>query len=240
MSLKKLAKYIMSLLPIRFRCIIQSFRLSGNIKIGRGSYIESTVHCLGKNNIQIGNNTCLSSGCWLNVNHYSLIPSIIIGDNCFIGKNNFFTSGKIIRIGDYTLTTIDCKFIGSSHNIDNPGIPYLMTGTTNNDELMIGVNCFIGAGTTVLGHVKVGHGSVIGANSFVTNDVPPFSIVVGNPAKVIKRYSFVSKAWVTVSSFALDDETLMPDEDTYLAQLKAQFPVISMPWIAAGKSMGDL
>ncbi|MEQ1532697.1 MAG: acyltransferase [Sideroxydans sp.] len=189
----------------------------------------------------MGFNACVSEGSWLNVNHRMKNKiSIDIGNNCFIGKQNFFTSGDCISIGDFTLTTIGCRFIGSSHNIGNPEVPYLLTGTTCDDQIQIGVNCFLGAGATVLGNVKIGHGSVIGAGSLVLRDIPPFSIAVGNPATVQKRYSFVKKAWLPAAEISVEDENAMPNEQNYLAQLQANYPHINMPWIAAGKSMGDL
>lgn len=240
MYLKKLAKFILGRLPIKLHCLIQSLRLRGKAKIGCRSYIHSSVHLLGKDSIRVGNNTCVSEGTWLNVNHRQEGKvAIDIGSNCFIGKNNFFSSGDMILIGDYTLTTIGCKFIGSTHKIDDPEVPYLLSGTTSNDQIRIGVNCFLGAGSTVLGNVKVGHGSVIGANSLVLHDIPPFSIAIGNPAKIIKRYSFLHKAWLPASEVLFENEIEMPNELEYLIQLKNKFPHVNMPWIAAGKSMGD-
>lgn len=241
MLLKNVAKWIFARLSIKQRCQVESLYFSEKMKVGRGSYIHPSAHILGKKGVVVGANSCVSEGSWLNVNHRDReAPSIEIGDNCFIGKQNFFTSGKLISIGDYTLTTIGCRFIGSSHNVDNPGVPYLVTGTTSVDEIQVGVNCFFGAGSTILGNVKVGHGSVIGAGALVLRDIPPFSMVVGNPAKVVKRYSFKQKNWIAASACLAEDEVAMPDERSYLAQLEAQYSHINMPWIAAGKSMGDL
>lgn len=236
---KNIAKLFFDKLPIKLRCFIQSKFLSGNLTIGCKSYVHSSVHILGKANIKIGNNSCISEGTWLNVNHRNLKEiSIHIKDNCYIGKQNFFSSGKLIFINDYTLTAIGCKFIGSSHIINDPGIPYLSAGTYDRDIIEVGVNCFFGANSIVLGNVKVGHGSVIGSNSLVMNDIPPFSIVVGNPARVIKRYSFSKKKWLAISQF-LQEEDVIPGELEYLEQLKNNFPRLRIPWIAAGKSMGD-
>jgi acetyltransferase-like isoleucine patch superfamily enzyme len=218
-----------------------SIRAREKVTIGRGSFIHPTVHLLGRNSICVGDNVCISADCWLNVNHrIANAVGIGIGNNCFIGKHNFFTSGKGIYLGDYTLTTIGCRFIGSSHIFDDPEVPYLLTGTTNTNVIKVGVNCFFGAGSTVLGNVSVGHGSVIGADAMVTQDIPPFSLVVGNPAKVVKRYSFSRKTWLPVIEITGQDEKDMPDEARYLASLVKSYPRISMPWIAAGKSMGDL
>ena len=241
MILKKLAKVIFYKLPLKIRCKVQSTRLGGVIGIGQGSYIHPSVHLLGKSNIRVGSNTCISEGCWLNVNHNKDKGlAIEVGNNCFIGKQNFFTSGDVILIGDYTLTTVGCKFICSTHRFHNPEIPYILTGTTSEDRIQIGVNCFFGAGATVLGNVKIGYGSIIGADSLVLQDVPPFSIAVGNPAIVIKRYSFPKKIWLLVSDMSSDDLIGMPNEEDYLKKLKEKFPYINLPWIAAGKSMGDL
>lgn len=241
MSLKKLVKRIFYKLPIRLRCLIETLHSAERLTIGHGSYIHASAHILGKGSIFVGLNTCVSEGSWLNVNHRQKGEfAIKIGNNCFIGKQNFITSGKSIIIGDYTLTTIGCKFIGSSHNFDNPEVPYLTTGTTSINKIKIGVNCFLGAGVTVLGDVKVGHGSVIGSHSLVLQDIPPFSLVIGNPANVVKRYSFKQKKWVKASELSADDEAEMPTEQSYLLQLKSTCPQVNMPWIAAGKSMGDL
>lgn len=237
----KLIKLIYYLLPIKLQCLIRSASGIGLLKIGKGSYVHQSTHILGKAHIVIGSNSCLSEGCWLNINHrYEKKNTIQIGNNCFIGKQNFFSSGDAIVVGDYTLTTIGCKFIGSSHVIDNPLIPYLLSGTTCDDRIQIGVNCFFGAGCTVMGNVKIGHGSVIGAESLVLRDIPPFSVAIGNPAQVVKRYSFHKEAWLLASEISSYDESLMPNEVEYLAKLKSKYSKINLPWIAAGKSMGDL
>lgn len=241
MLFQEVCRYLLSKLPIRLRCVLQSMRHGGSIRMGSGSYIHSSVHMLGKDNISVGSNTCVSEGCWLNVNHGNKIgQAITIGDNCFVGKQNFFTSGDFISIGDYTLTAIGCKFIGSTHKFDDPEVPYLLTGTTSKDRIKIGVNCFVGAGATVLGHVDIGCGSIIGSNSLVLKDVPPFSVVVGNPAVVVKQYSFSKKKWLPVSFMLSDDYVGAPSEQEYLSILKNKFNRVNMPWIAAGKSMGDI
>ena len=228
-------------LPIKIICLFQSKVFGGRLSIGHNAFIHSSVHILGRDNVQVGSNSCLSEASWLNVNHRQGDKiSIAIGSNCFIGKQNFFSSGDVILIGDYTLTAIGCKFIGSSHNINNPEIPYLLSGTTSDDRIQIGANCFFGAGSTVMGNVKIGHGSVIGAESLVLKDIPPFSVAVGNPAQVVKRYSFSNEAWLPISEISSDDEADMPNEMEYLVKLKSNFSHINLPWIAAGKSMGDL
>lgn len=140
---------------------------------------------------------------------------IIIGDNvCIYGKDNSFGGGKIkkdpiLEIGDYTFIGPGVK-IGICENLsigryclvaarviisDNDGhpldwkkrrerLPVDKEGVapiTIEDDVWIGEGCFICKG------VKIGRGAVVGARSVVTKDVPEFTIVAGNPAKIIRE-----------------------------------------------------
>ena len=97
---------------------------------------------------------------------------------------------------------------------------------------------FIGAGARIVGNVTIGHGCVIGAGATVTKDVPPFSQVVGNPATIRRRYSFLQRNWVSASAFTPEDEGAIPNEADYIARLAQSGPV-RMPYIAAGSDLGN-
>lgn len=199
---------------------IEFYRAKKKFQVGKRSYIHPTVQIFGMSNVVLGENSSIGEYSWLNVNHRDNDRiAISIGSNCFIGRGNFFSSGRDIQIGDYCLTTIGCKFICSTHIIDDPRMPYVTTGTTSHDSIYVGPNCFFGSGATVLGRVRVGHGSVIGADSVVMKDIPSFSIVVGNPARVIRRFSFVKMKWCDASSVTEDDLKENPDEQAYLKML---------------------
>ncbi|MDZ5456529.1 acyltransferase [Azohydromonas lata] len=231
---------VRAFLPIRLRVIISLRSRRGRLSIGRGSRIHRTTQIFGRAHVRIGNNTSLAERTWLNVNHPSGdTPAIIIGNNCFIGRDNFFTSGKSIVIGDYCLTGIGCRFVGSTHVADDPRRPIISTGTTATDIISVGSNCFFGTDATVLGHVNIGHGCVIGARSVVTKDVPPFSVVVGSPARVIKRFSFRRNAWISVDQLAEGDLDDNPDAQKYSTLLRSQYPEVMLPWVAAGTEMGS-
>lgn len=160
-------------------------------------YFGESVKLIGSKSISIGINTSIGARSWLNVNNpQKEVCKLLIGDNCFIGQDNFFTVGRKITIGDYFLSAKSCCFIGSSHIYKDPLEPYLFTGTTDTDEIKIGANCFFGVGTTVIGNVSIGHGCVIGSNAEIRDNIPPYSLVVGHPAKVIKRFDFQKTAWV--------------------------------------------
>lgn len=208
--------------------------------LGRGACMDHSVHVIGARAVRVGRNSVVSEGTWLNVNAVREGEfSIDIHENCFVGKRNFFSSGSKIELMPYTLTAIDCKFLGSSHVVDNPYVPVLTSGTTSDWKIRIGVNCFIGAGVAVVGDVSVGHGCVIGAESVVTSDIPPFSMVVGNPARIIKRFSHSASVWVACDSLSATDLDGMPDERDYLKQLTENHGDPRMPLPAMGRDMGN-
>lgn len=215
--------------------------ISSSCLTGKGCYIHPSVHMTGAEKISIGSNTSIGEHTWLNVNKKQDGEyAITIGDNCFIGRRNFFTSGSKIVIRDYALTAIDCKFICANHVSDNPLLPYIASGVSYADSIYVGVNCFFGAGATVLGNISIGHGSVIGANCLVTKDIPPFSVVVGSPARVLRRYSFSNQSWINADQITEADLLENPDEISYLAKLKESHPSIFLPLPAAGRNFGNI
>lgn len=209
-------------------------------KIGKNTYIDKTVHILGWSHVSIGENTLIGEQTWLNVNgRISGFEHIKIGNYCYIGRRNLISSSRELIIRDFVMTSNDCKFLGNNHIFSDPLKPYISTGTTNNDVLKVGTNVWIGAGVIVLGAVTIGPGSVIGAGSVVTKNIPPFSIAVGNPCKVIKRFDFKNHRWVSVDGFNIKMENMFPSEEEYLEILKQHSALIIMPKIAASSHFGD-
>jgi len=210
-------------------------------KVGPGSYIDSTVQIIGWQNVNIGSNTVVSEDSWLNVNFREDVAKVIdIGSNCHIGRRNFFSSGPLIRIGDYCMTSVDCHFLGAGHIIEDPMIPYLGSGPSEGKKIILGTNVWLGASVTVLAGVEIGRGSIIGATSVVTHSIPPFCIALGTPCEVVKRYDFIQRAWIPIDEWNEALEQAMPGEAGYLATLRANYPRIGRSLIASGSSFGWL
>jgi acetyltransferase-like isoleucine patch superfamily enzyme len=209
--------------------------------IGEESYFDPSVQVLGWKNIKIGHHSCIGQDTWININHREAEKiGLIIGNNCFIGRRNFFSSGDYIKIGDYCLTGVDCHFLGSDHIYTSPFLPYIITGTTNDGIINVGVNCWLGASVTVLKGVSIGYGSIIGSATVVTKSIPPLSIVVGNPCRIIKRFDLRSHSWVNIDRYPEDGDKYLLSETEYLENLRKGYPVIQMPLIASSKLLGDL
>ena len=215
----------------------------GTIKkknIGNNSYVDPSVQVLGWKNVRIGQNSIISEDTWININHRESGISLTIGDNCFIGRRNFLSTGQLIEIKDYCLTAPDCKFLGSNHIYSSPFVPYITSGTTQDGVIEIGTNCWLGAGVTVLMGVKIGYGSVIGAATVVNRNIPPFSVVVGNPCKVVKRYDVRLQSWVNAKEYSDESDQYLPSESEYLKILKKTHYNPKGVLIASSKLFGEL
>lgn len=116
-------------------------------------------------------------------------PELIeIGENCSINHNNIFQAGKKnarIVLGDNVLTAANCMFIAYTHGWDDPEEP-IMYQDCYDASIIVEDDVWLGYGVTVTAGVRIGRGSIIGAGAVVNKDIPPYSIAVGIPAKVIK------------------------------------------------------
>ena len=249
LNIKSIKINLFNLLPWRFYGI--AYRLATlsigyarqfrRLNVGKNSYVDPSVQIIGWKNVVIGCNTTISEGSWLNVNFRDdSTAKIIIGNNCHIGRRNFFSPGPLVKIKDYGFTGLDCHFLGCGHNIKSPLIPYISSGLSQGGIIEIGVNCWLATSVTVLQNVRIGCGTVVGARSLVVHDLPPFSIAVGNPCKVIKRFDFKNKKWVGISDWTDELENLIPSEDEYLNSLIKKNKHIKPSLISSGRRFGWL
>lgn len=108
---------------------------------------------------------------------------IVIGDYVSINRNTLVI-GKV-KIGNSVSIAPNCVIVGSNHIFDDPNKTIKEQGISTKG-IIIEDDVWIGANVTVLDGVTIGSGSIIGGGSVVTKNIPPYSVSVGNPAKVIK------------------------------------------------------
>lgn len=116
-------------------------------------------------------------------------PEIIIGEDCHIGAFNHITSVNKIVIGDGFVSGKWVTITDNSHgdlSYDTLQLPVGSRPIVSKGPVVIGKNVWVGDKTTILPGVTIGDGVVVGANSVVTKDVPAYSMVGGNPVKIIK------------------------------------------------------
>lgn len=102
-----------------------------------------------------------------------------------------------VRIGEDSACGQYCFISGQSHCYEDVSVNFLRQGSKI-DPVVIGKNVWIGSNSVVLPGVKIGDNSIIGAGSTVVEDVPPYTVVCGNPAKIKKRYDSQVKQWLRV------------------------------------------
>ena len=129
-------------------------------------------------NLKIGKNVQINDFV-----HIAAFKKVIIGNNVLIASKVFISD---INHGDYNESVL---------------YDYLLPPSCqplSSKDVIIGDNVWIGESVCVLPGVTIGDYSVVGAGSIVTKSIPPYSLAVGNPCKVIKRYDIITKKWVKV------------------------------------------
>ena len=123
-----------------------------------------------------------------------------IGKNCIMGDNCHFAAYEKLKIGNNVLFASNIYVSDLNHG-NYKGKESTSPKIAPNDREMstspveIGDNVWVGEKVSILPGVKISQGSIIGANAVVTKDIPEYSIAVGIPAKVVKKYNFKTEQW---------------------------------------------
>lgn len=176
-----------------------NLKSKGRVQVGRKNYISRGA-IISNGNLRIGNYSKifgLKGSIYLgehvtfgDYNHiladFSKKSRIIIGDRFSCGDNVLFGGAGGIMIGNDVIFGQNIRLHAQNHKFDNLNILIRKQGTVE-EGISIGNNCWIGSGTVILDGVKIGDGCVIGANSVVTKSFPENSVIVGNPATLIRQ-----------------------------------------------------
>ena len=140
-------------------------------------------HTVGKKQAKIGKGTNIHATVILRQAY-----NIEIGDGCLINHNNVLQAGKVdgkIKIGNYVHTGANVMIIAFNHAFDTREIPTIQQDYYDAD-VTIDDDVWVGGGAIILPGVTIGRGAIIAAGAVVNKDVPPYAIVGGIPAKVLK------------------------------------------------------
>lgn len=114
--------------------------------------------------------------------------TIAIGGGTFLNRGVMVSAMERIEIGEHCMFANGCLITDANHRFDDLELPIPWQGFTTKGPTVIGDNVWAGANVVITSGVTIGRRTVIGANSVVTTDLPPFAICAGSPAKVIRRY----------------------------------------------------
>ena len=126
--------------------------------------------------------------CGENVNiepHSYFSVELSIGDNSGIGQNSILY-GKV-TIGNNVMMGEQCIIYTRNHSTSRTDIPMMLQGFDKSKPVIIGDDVWIGGRVTILPGVNVGDGSILAAGAVVVKDVPPYTMVAGNPA-IVKKH----------------------------------------------------
>lgn len=144
-----------------------------------------------RHRLSVGRNTLIESLCAICTWH----GDVILKDGASIGIGSMVLGP--VSIGEGSACSQNCFISGQSHHYEDISKHFLRQGFQS-EQVVIGKNVWIGANSVILPGIKIGDNSVIGAGSIIVEDVPAYSVVAGNPARIIKQYDFDSKQWVRV------------------------------------------
>ena len=165
--------------------------------IQKNSFINSplkiTPFC-----ISLGENVRIFKNCRIEgvvkYNKINFNPHIQIENNVSIQQNLHLTCANSIVIGGNTAIASNVTITDIHHQYENIKIP-IESQDILVQQVKIGENCKIYNNAVILPGCKIGNHVTVGANSVVAIEIPDYSVVVGSPAKIVKRYNFKTKLW---------------------------------------------
>lgn len=162
--------------------------------------VQSLLRVDGPENILIGAEAIVQQGTWLAAVPLTGAPTcqLRIGKGAVIGNLNHIYATRSIIIEDEALTADKVYISDCAHGYEDVNTAILKQNIVQLKDVVIGRGAWLGENVCVIG-ASVGRGSVVGANSVVTHDIPDYCVAVGAPAKVIKRYNHTTKQWERIS-----------------------------------------
>jgi acetyltransferase-like isoleucine patch superfamily enzyme len=164
-------------------------------------HYSADIRRSGSNRISIGDRVYIARDTWLNIPEPAIEaePAIVLENGCRIGRRCMISAKNRVHLGADVMLGPSVAITDHSHEFSDPELPIHAQGLTAGGTVSIEQNCWLGHGAAVIctsGNLSVGRNSVIGANAVVTRSVPPFSVVVGSPAKIVRRFDTDSGKWL--------------------------------------------
>ncbi|WP_448700101.1 acyltransferase [Mucilaginibacter sp. AW1-3] len=123
------------------------------------------------------------------------VGDVFIGDRTIIGIGNVIIGP--VKIGNDVMFAQNIVASGLNHGYEDVSLPPSVQ-KVNTAQITIGDDVWIGANSIITAGVSIGKHAVIGGGSVVTKNIPEYTVAVGNPAKVVKKYNFELNTWERV------------------------------------------
>jgi acetyltransferase-like isoleucine patch superfamily enzyme len=151
----------------------------------------NALKALREGRLELAEGVLFEPGVWISIpgeGRLRMAHHSALNRGAFISATGLVEVGAHSKVGNWAFVT------DGEHRHSDLTRPFTWQGMRNKGETIIGENVWVGVGSAILGGLTVGDRSIIGANSVVTKDVPPYSIVAGAPARVIREIDFEALA----------------------------------------------
>ncbi len=158
----------------------------------RGAFARWPLHgnvleALREGRMEVGAGALFEPGVWITA---PAPARVRIGAGTFLNLGVMVAAMELVEIGEHCMFANGCFVTDADHRFDDPDRPITWQGFQSKGPTRVGDNVWCGANVVITSGVTVGERCVIGANSVVRSDVPPYSIAVGAPARVIKQITY--------------------------------------------------
>lgn len=154
---------------------------------GEHSVLALPIRLAGVSGMTIGSHVYVGAGSWLQIlSQGGGSGRLVIGDGTRISGAVVITVAREVTLGRAVLMAKNVYISDHSHAHDDPDLPIVDQGITGIAPVHIGDGAWLGQGVVVTPGVTIGAGCVVGANSVVTTDLPPRTLAVGSPARIVR------------------------------------------------------
>lgn len=172
---------------IFYKCLFEA--------IGNGSTIFKPLLFAGIEKVSIGKHVLIRDGVRLEVIDKG---TMVIEDGVSIEQRCSFTSFGTLIIAENATISFDVMITTIDHEYKTLG-QHILQQPSNNSDTYIGANCFIGSGSKIQAGTHLGKQCIVGANSVVRGVFPDYCVIVGSPAKIVKRFNPSTNLWGKVN-----------------------------------------
>lgn len=166
-------------------------KVGKNIQIGLETRFILPNHIFWGDNVKIGQRCIIECWrCYPAGSNFIMDPELYIGNNSAIGDESHISCARKMIIGNNVLMGRKIFITDNNHGGSDRGnldIPPSLRQLYSNGPVIIEDNVWIGEKVSILSNLHIGKGAIVAANAVVTKDVPPYAIVGGCPAKIIKQ-----------------------------------------------------
>ena len=151
--------------------------------------------------IKIGNSVIIRNHAWINT--FDLSPGedevkIVIEDHCVINAQCVISAKNKIHLEPHVMVSACALIMDHNHAYEDLNVPIQAQGLTPGGTIRIEEGCWIGHGAAIVasqGELVLGRNCVVAANALVTRSFPPYSVIVGNPARLARQFDPAKGIW---------------------------------------------